>query len=192
MPTAQKIVPPVATPAKAVAKPRRRIPPPRPTARNNANALTRGMLPLISLAVAALTILPTAIVVTVGTVPSLVALVVDDSRRRYLFRTVLGMNLAALWPFLERLWTHDNDVRTAMLIVADIYTWAAIYGAAGLGWMMYAGLPTVVESFKAFAAARRVQQLTKLQDKLVEEWGSVLPRAEDKEQMSEDRAEQSG
>jgi hypothetical protein len=110
--------------------------------------------------------------------------VVDESRQRYLFRSVLGMNLAALWPFLERLWVHGNDVRTAMNIVADIYTWAAIYGAAGLGWLMYLGLPTVLESYKAFSAARRIQHLTKEQEKLVEEWGSVLPHAEEETQPS--------
>jgi hypothetical protein len=190
VPTAQKIARPAAAPTQPVAKPRRGAPP-KPQ-RSVHGLFARGALPLMVLLVAALTILPTTIVVAVGLVPSLVALVVDDSRKRYLFRSVLGMNLAALWPFLERLWVHGNDVRMAMVIVSDVYTWAAIYGAAGLGWMMFLGLPTVMESYKKFAADRRIRKLTQAQEKLREEWGSVLPQADDGEQTSENRAEPSG
>jgi hypothetical protein len=150
--------------------------------------IARGALPLITLIVGALTILPTTIVVTFGLVPSLVALVVDDSRQRYLFRSVLGMNLAALWPFLERLWVHGNDMRTAMNIVSDVYTWAAIYGAAGLGWMMFLGLPSLMESYKQFIAERRIQKLTEAQEKLIEEWGSVLPRGDDADATENEKA----
>jgi hypothetical protein len=177
MPTAQKIARPASAPPLA-AKPGHSQPAKR-AARQANDLVARGALPLITLIVGALTILPTTVVVTFGLIPSLVALVVDESRQRYLFRSVLGMNLAALWPFLERLWMNGNDLRTAMNIVSDVYTWAAIYGAAGLGWMMFLGLPSMMESYKQFVAARRIQKLNEAQEKLIEEWGSILPSADD-------------
>ena len=188
MPTVQKLASPA--PASPAAKPRLVASPTR-VADRASGVVARGALPLITLIVAAFTVLPTTIVVTVSLIPSLVALVVDESRQRYLFRSVVGMNLAALWPFLERLWVHGNDVRTAMQIVSDVYTWAAIYGAAGLGWMMFLGLPSVVESAKKFVAARKIQKLTQAQETLIEEWGSVLPSM-DEEQAPEAAADRSG
>jgi hypothetical protein len=136
------------------------------------------LIPLIGVGFAALTILPTTIVVLVGIVPSLAALVVDETRQKYLFRSVLGMNLAALWPFLERLWLHGNEVRHAIVIVVDVYTWAVIYGAAGVGWLMFMGLPHAVTTFKEIIARQRVIKLKKIQHDLIEEWGSVLPGGE--------------
>jgi len=138
----------------------------------------RGLLPLLGVVVAALTVLPTTIVVAVGLLPSLVALVVDETRQRYLFRTVVGMNVAALWPFLERLWLNGNDVRLAVAIVADVYTWAALYGAAGLGWLLHMGMPSALASWQAFSARQRIAKLKKQQDQLIEEWGSALPSVE--------------
>src|SRR6185312_15011712 len=68
--------------------------------RANRNALTRGLTPLLLALVSALIVLPTTIVVIFGLMPSFAALVVDEGRPRYLFRTVLGMNIAALLPYV--------------------------------------------------------------------------------------------
>ena len=137
----------------------------------------RGILTLGATVLAALTMLPTTMVVLVAIVPSLAALVADDTPKRYLFRTVLGVNLAALWPYLETLWIGGNDVRAALSIVTDLYAWAAIYGAAGLGWLMFQSLPSLVASWRSYSAERKIARLSRLQQELRDEWRLAGERA---------------
>lgn len=143
--------------------------------RANASALSRGLGPILISILAALVVLPTTIVATVGLLPSLAAFMVDEDRPRYLFRSVLGMNLAALWPFLDRLWWHGNDVRLAATIVGDVYTWAAIYGASGLGWLLFFTMPSLLAGFRRFTAERRIEKLKATQAELKAEWGAAIP-----------------
>ena len=152
------------------------------------SALSRGAGPILCLIVAALVVLPTTIVAAVGLLPAVAAFVVEEDRPRYLFRAVLGMNLAALWPFLDRLWSHGNDVRTAVAIVGDVYTWAAIYGAAGAGWLLYYGTPSLLASWRKFTAERRIEALKERQRELVAEWGAALPEGGEAEAEAKDAA----
>jgi hypothetical protein len=138
-------------------------------------AVTRGLTPLLLAIASALIVLPTTIVVSFGLAPSFAAFVVDDGRPRYLFRTVLGMNTAALLPYVERLWVGGNDLRGAFAIVGDLYAWLAIYGAAAVGWLAFLGAPAVVSEWRKLAAARRVEKLKARQRELMEEWGAALP-----------------
>ena len=151
----------------------------------------RRMGPLRTLAtfafavVALLTVLPTAIVALVALAPSIGALIADDTPRRYLFRSVVGMNGAALWPFLESLWLRGNDIATAVAIVGDLYTWAAIYGAAGFGWLVFLSVPALIAAWRALRAERRIAALTKLQEKLREEWGGAIEALETRKPETE-------
>jgi hypothetical protein len=137
--------------------------------------MTRGLTPLLLAIVSALIMLPTTIVVTFGLAPSFAALVVDDGRPRYLFRTVLGMNTAALLPYVEQLWTGGNDLGAAFSIVGNLYAWLAIYGAAAGGWLAYLCAPALVSEWRKLAAERRIAKLKARQATLVEEWGAALP-----------------
>jgi len=143
--------------------------------RPNTSAISRGLGPILISFFAALVVLPTTIVATVGLLPAIAAFMVDEDRPRYLFRGVLGMNLAALWPFLNRLWWHGNDVRLAVAIVGDVYTWAAIYGASGLGWLLFYTMPSLLAGLRRFAAQRRIEQLKSRQAELKAEWGAAIP-----------------
>jgi hypothetical protein len=142
-------------------------------------ALTRGLTPLLIGIVSALIVLPTTIVVTFALLPSLAALVVDDGRPRYLFRTVLGTSLAALWPYLAQLWFGRNDLNAAFAIVGDVYAWAAIYGAAGMGWLIFLSAPAIVILWRQVSAGRQVAALKVRQEALAEEWGNALPLTEE-------------
>src|SRR5262245_27870704 len=136
----------------AAAKGRRR-------SRTPSKAVSRALTPLLLLIVSAIVILPTTIVVTFGLVPSFAALVVDEGRPRYLFRTVLGMSTAALLPYVERLWLGGHHLHAAFAIVGDLYAWLAIYGAAAVGWLAYMAAPAVVSAAREVLSERRVAKL---------------------------------
>ena len=46
-----------------------------------------------------------------------------------------------------------------------------MYGAAGVGWLLFLALPPVVISFLRIHEAQRVARLRSAQAKLKEEWG---------------------
>lgn len=123
--------------------------------------------------------LPTAIVLSVGLMPTLVALIVDVTKGRYLTKCVAGMNIAGVLPFLHKLVTTGHDVQTAMAIVSDAFAWLVMYSAAAMGWLLFMGLPGVVSMFKVLTAKRRVYVLQELQRSLLNEWGDcILPNTD--------------
>jgi len=133
--------------------------------------------------------LPTAILLSVGMMPTLVALIVDVTRDRYLAKCVAGMNFAGVLPFLHRLVTTGHDVQTSMGIVSDPFAWLVMYSAAAMGWLLFMGLPGVVSMFKVLTAKRRVYVLQERQRTLLNEWGDgILPNRDANKEESDGAA----
>lgn len=133
--------------------------------------------------------LPTATLLVVGMVPTLVALIVDVTPGRYLARCVAGMNFAGLTPFLHQLWSRGHTMSLALDIVTDVFAWFAIYGASAIGWLLFLGLPGAVSMARMLNGKRRIYMLREKQKLLINEWGdSILPAAEGK-QATEDAAD---
>ena len=160
--------------------------------RANRNAVTRGLTPLLLALVSALIVLPTTIVVIFGLMPSFAALVVDEGRPRYLFRTVLGMNVAALLPYVEKLWLGSNDLSGAFAIVGDLYAWLAIYGGSAMGWLVFMSAPTLMTEWRKFNSERRVAKLKSRQKELISEWGAALPIEEPAAEKADEATRASG
>ena len=118
--------------------------------------------------------LPTALVLTVGLVPTVVALIVDMMPGRYLTRCVVGLNIAGISPFMHKLWTGGNDMTTAVGIVTDPVAWLVIYGAAAMGWLLFMGFPGTVAVFQTLNAKRRIYAMQEKQKLLLEEWGDSI------------------
>lgn len=115
--------------------------------------------------------LPTMLVLTLGLLPTLVAFVVDMHPRKYAARSVAFLNFAGTLPFLLSLWTGRHDLVSAMKILTDVYAWLVIYSAAGMGWLIYMGMPSVAGFLMQFHAAQKVRRLEMARRKLVSEWG---------------------
>jgi len=142
----------------------------------------RAFLILIGILGVLFAALPTAIVLSVGLMPTLVALIVDVTRGRYLTKCVAGLNVAGVLPFLHKLLTSGHDVPTAMNIVSDAFAWLVMYSAAAMGWLLFLGLPGLVSMIKVLSAKRRVYVLQETQRALLNEWGDcILPAHDDRE-----------
>ncbi|MGB8275385.1 MAG: hypothetical protein WCF16_08985 [Alphaproteobacteria bacterium] len=119
--------------------------------------------------------LPSFVVIVVGMIPALVAFFIDRTRNKYFGICVAGMNFAGVMPFLAQLWHGHNSVGQALAILANVYAWLAMYGAAGAGWLLYLCLPAFVESFLRIRSKKRISDLTAARRELEREWGVGSP-----------------
>jgi len=144
-------------------------------ARNGANPggrrLWRSLSVIVLLLPAAAVLLPTTLVLTVCMMPTLAAWLVDRQPGRALATSVCLLNLAGSLPGVIGVWTAGHDVAAAQWVLSDAVTWLAAYGAAAVGWLLFAVLPPVLRSHHARGTARRVRQLQKKQEALEKDWG---------------------
>jgi len=118
-------------------------------------------------------LLPTALVLVVGGLPTLVAVVVDRHRRHYLSRCVGFFNFAGVAPYLVKIWTH-HTVLAAMQMLTDPFVWLVMYGAAAIGWIIYLSAPSIAWMQVELTGARRIKVLKARQHQLIAEWGEEV------------------
>lgn len=115
--------------------------------------------------------LPTVIFLFIALLPTGAAFIVDRSPNKYEWICVGGLNFAGASPFLVNLWVGRHTVEAAIGQLTDVFNLVTIYGAAGLGWMLYVSLPPVVGAFMQMTAQRRIATLKATQSRLVQQWG---------------------
>lgn len=139
----------------------------------------RPKLMLILLVPLALVFLPTTAVLTVGMIPTLVAFVVDGSKRRYLTITVGGLNLVGSLYFLHQLWTLGQGLGDIRIVLGNSYGWLASLSGAACGWLLFLGMPFVIRHIAAAEARIRLYTLRREQEKLIQDWGQQVTGAGD-------------
>jgi len=85
-----------------------------------------------------------------------------------------AMNLAGLAPGVLRLWEAGMTFASLRQVASSPWTWLAVYGAAGLGWLLFSSAPTVARvllDVKVDETQRRLEARAKA---LVEEWGDEV------------------
>src|SRR5579885_453971 len=113
-----------------------------PSARRGGHA---GLLTVIALLVTVLlvTALPLCMLMVAGMLPSLVAAVVDSNPRRYITISVTIANLGGMvMPGLAFM-KLGMTIGGALQVLGDPQNWLVMYGAAGVGWVLNAGMLTV-------------------------------------------------
>lgn len=118
--------------------------------------------------------LPTMLVLTLGLLPTLVALVVDLNPRKYAARAVGFLNIAGTLPFLFKLWFGTHSLVAAMKILTDVFAWLVIYSAAAMGWLIYMGMPQVAGFLMELNASRRIRRIEARRSALIREWGEDI------------------
>jgi len=161
---AAKPVPATKTPAKPGTAPRR--------SRNSGSAAIT--LTVIFITVLAMTALPLCILVVAGTLPTVVAVLVDRHKRRYLARTVSAMNLAGVLPGALRMWVAGISFSSLQQVTSSPYTWLVMYGAAAVGWLLYFCVPPIVVMIVEVKVDETKRRLEARAKTLVEEWGEEV------------------
>jgi hypothetical protein len=166
------------TPAKSAAKPPARTPAKtsaKPVARHRRGpggaAVTLSIVIVTVMAVAAL---PLCLLFVGGMLPTVVAAIVDHHSRRYLARTVAATNLVGVLPPALQMWEAGIAFSSLQAVIANPYTWLLMYGAAGVGWLLYFGMPPLVRVLVDLRSEEAKQRLEARAKMLVEEWGEEV------------------
>jgi hypothetical protein len=120
--------------------------------------------------------LPTALVLVIGGLPTLVAVVVDRHPRHYLTRCVGFLNFAGVAPYLVKIWMNHTTL-AAIQLLTNPYAWLVMYSSAALGWIVYLSAPSIAWLQVELTGVRRAKALKARQRQLIEEWGDEVAEA---------------
>ena len=146
-------------------------------AKSTGSAAKRGASATVAIVLVtflAVTALPLCILLLTGLVPTMVATLLDRYRAKYLTRTVGFMNLAGLTPLVVQLWSDGLSMVSVAHILSRPVNWLTMYGAAGIGWVLFLGMPSVARIFVDIRADQLQQDLKARAARLVEEWGEEV------------------
>lgn len=118
--------------------------------------------------------LPTAMLLTVGMAPTLVALfIIDRHPSKYASRAVGYLNFAGCLPYAIDLWRTGNvwDFETLTGIITDPLTLLVMYSCAAVGWMILFATPPVVAAYLSVTSEMRETALKERQKELISQWG---------------------
>ena len=87
---------------------------------------------------------------------------------------MFGLNFSGVAPYALDLWATNQSVDAAMTTVLDPTALMVIWGASGIGWIIFLAMPPVVATFLNMMAQRRVAELRDSQKKLLDAWGDQL------------------
>jgi hypothetical protein len=129
---------------------------------------------LLILFPAGLIFLPSTILLALGMIPTAVAYVVDRDPDKTAPMTVGGLNFAGVVTFLISLWQAGHTMAALSKVLTDPFAWLVMYGAAGLGWSIYYGVPPAVVGWVVLRAEARIAQRIEEQRELVALWGTEV------------------
>ena len=112
-------------------------------------------------------------ILTLGMLPTLVAFFCDRTEHKYAVYCVGGLNFCGILPFLLKL-ISDHSLSAAMNIMGNVFSLAIIFGAAGLGWLLFLSIPPVVSTVLIIMSDSRVKSLKAIQQRIIDEWGSSV------------------
>ncbi|MEC4589996.1 MULTISPECIES: hypothetical protein [Nitrospirillum] len=116
-------------------------------------------------------VMPTSVLTVIGMVPTLVAWIVDRDPDKPAAVTVGGLNLCGVMPFCIQLWQHGHTMDYAAGLLVQPVTWLVMYSAAGVGWLLYFGIPPLVAGWAVARDQAKIRELDEQRQALVEEWG---------------------
>lgn len=176
MPVAKKPMKPAVPPPRKRVVAQKRIPIGRAKTRGRRTPVLNNTIYAAVIVTLLFVMLPTALILVVGGLPTLVAVVVDRHRHHYLTRCVGALNFAGIAPYLVKIWMHHTTL-AAMQMLTNPYAWLAMYGAAGVGWIIYLSAPSIAWLQVELMGARRIKALKTRQRQLIEEWGDEVAEA---------------
>lgn len=154
------------------------LPPPIPGERRDAEAaarrgrLARKVFVIVALmALAGVVVLPTTLVLLAGLVPTFAAFLSSREEGVYRGLTVGFVNMAGILPLLLTLWGNSHTVGQATFLLADPLNWLMMYGAAGIGWLVFYTVPPGVLAVMRWRYQMEIRQHRKTQQDLIGEWG---------------------
>ncbi len=129
---------------------------------------------LFGIGVIAVLFRPTAIILGVGLLPTLLTFLFDRTPEKFGVLCIGSLNLAGLYPVLMPLWTRGHTMEHAMKALGDPNTGAVIIGAAGVGCVIYFATPPIVSMVVKSSITREIGEIEKRHADLIAYWGDAL------------------
>ena len=129
---------------------------------------------ILALGLAALAVLPLVVVLTPGMLPTLVTLLVERQRPRYLSYTVGVMNSAGVLPILLALAKGHVTMAAVAVTLANPMSWIVMYGAAAAGWLISGATPPLARFCLDIQASQKRRALEALSRAIRREWGDEV------------------
>jgi len=114
------------------------------------------------------------VLLTIGMIPTGIALAMDRSRHKDQARSVGYLNFAGCLPWMVDFWMSGGNLSRVFEIVGDPLILAVMYGPAATGWALCFIIRPFVSAYLAVAVDYREGQVQKRQEALVEEWGEEV------------------
>lgn len=112
-----------------------------------------------------------AVILLVGMIPSIVSMIVDQTKGKTRTLTVASVNFAGCTPFLVEVFRNGNDMATAIQYILEPRTIVVMYLAAGMGYLIDWAMTGIVSSILVQKAKRRVRDIEKQKKDLIDRWG---------------------
>ncbi len=113
--------------------------------------------------------MPTAIILLIGTLPTITALMTNSQNASQL--TIVGcFNLAGVFVCIVDLLNQYN-ARHSIIILDNVFNIIIMLGAAALGMILYYELPNLFVWISAASAQRRLHSINSKLERLTEDWG---------------------
>lgn len=118
--------------------------------------------------------LPTTLLLCIGMMPTLVAALVDRSRRKTKAITVGSINLAGCTPFMLEMWMQGQTFEKAVEIIVNPTAIIVMYMAAAVGYLIDWAMSGIVASVLYQKGLSRRGEIQKRQRELIERWGEEV------------------
>ena len=117
---------------------------------------------------------PTILLLLIGMAPSIVAYIVDKRPRKVTARSIGYLNFAGCLYYALKLWTEQNTISGVLELVSEPSALMIMYSSAAVGWMLNFVMVPIMSAFLAVRHEAKIRSISKRQDDLIKEWGSVV------------------
>ncbi|TAH36556.1 MAG: hypothetical protein EYC62_02625 [Alphaproteobacteria bacterium] len=137
----------------------------------------KSMVGLLLMLTMGVLMLPFAVVLFFGMIPSYAAWMVDQREEKNASITVAMLNFCGVVPIMLNLWNRGGELSQAFDMLKDPFNLLSMYGAAGMGWLLIMAMPPVMMFLIGIKREEAVRQLTERMHKLQDEWGDSITNA---------------
>jgi len=115
--------------------------------------------------------LPSTLLLTLGMLPTLIAIVVVSKNHKNKALTIGAMNFAGCFPYLMDIWQSNDRMATVMHILSDPMSVVVMYSAAGIGYFINYFVTRLVRQMMYAGAERKIKSYENEKKNLEERWG---------------------
>lgn len=117
---------------------------------------------------------PSAALIAVGMLPSVVALISNRGLPKFKVLSVSALNFAGCFPYVLQIWANGLTIEKGFQILMDPFVIIVIYLAAAVGYMIDWFLTGYIASLLYQRGQARITAIDARQNELIGRWGDEI------------------